>query len=38
LTPHIGGGSGGARDRQMGDVLANVLRFARGDALAHRVL
>ena len=30
LTPHIGGGTGGARDRQMGDVLANVQRFAAG--------
>ena len=29
LTPHIGGGTGGARDRQMGDVLANVQRFCR---------
>ena len=38
LTPHIGGGTGGARDRQMGDVLANVQRFVRGEALAHRVV
>jgi phosphoglycerate dehydrogenase-like enzyme len=37
LTPHIGGGTGGARDRQMGDVLANVQRFARGEALLHQV-
>lgn len=37
LTPHIGGGTGGARDRQMGDVLANVARFARDGSLAHRV-
>jgi phosphoglycerate dehydrogenase-like enzyme len=37
LTPHIGGGTGGARDRQMGDVLANVQRFLRGEPLLHRV-
>jgi phosphoglycerate dehydrogenase-like enzyme len=36
LTPHIGGGTGGARDRQMGDVLANVQRFARGEPLLYR--
>lgn len=38
LTPHIGGGTGGARDRQMGDVLANVQRFAQGSQPKHRVL
>lgn len=38
LTPHIGGGTGGARDRQMGDVLANVARFASDGSLAHRVV
>ena len=37
LTPHIGGGTGGARDRQMNDVLINVLAFAQGQAIAHRV-
>ena len=37
LTPHIGGGTGGARDRQMGDVLANVQRFAAGQPLLHSV-
>ncbi len=37
LTPHVGGGTGGARDRQMGDVLANVARFAADGSLAHRV-
>lgn len=36
LTPHIGGGTGGARDKQMQDVLANIAAFARGDELAHR--
>jgi phosphoglycerate dehydrogenase-like enzyme len=38
LTPHIGGGTGGARDRQMGDVLANVQRLLRGEAIRHRVV
>jgi phosphoglycerate dehydrogenase-like enzyme len=35
LTPHIGGGTGGARVNQMSDVLANVVRFARGEAPQH---
>lgn len=38
LTPHIGGGTGGARDKQMEDVLANVARFARGEAVTQRVV
>ncbi len=29
LTPHIGGGTGGARQKQMQDVLDNIVRFAR---------
>jgi phosphoglycerate dehydrogenase-like enzyme len=34
LTPHIGGGTGGARVNQMSDVLDNIVRFFRdGDAL-----
>lgn len=37
LTPHVGGGTGGARDRQMEDVLANVARFVQGGSLDHRV-
>jgi len=37
LTPHIGGGTGGARDNQMRDVLNNVLAFARGGEISHRV-
>jgi phosphoglycerate dehydrogenase-like enzyme len=37
LTPHIGGGTGGARDRQMSDVLANAQRFLRGEPLQHRI-
>ncbi len=28
LTPHIGGGSGGAREKQLADVLAEVVEFA----------
>jgi phosphoglycerate dehydrogenase-like enzyme len=38
LTPHIGGGTGGARDKQMSDVLGNVVRFARGEAPLHRIV
>ena len=38
LTPHIGGGTGGAREKQMRDVLDNVVRFARGEALQHRLV
>ena len=38
LTPHIGGGTGGARDKQMGDVLANVAAFSRGETPIHRIL
>lgn len=37
LTPHIGGGTGGARDKQMADVLANVVAFAQGEKVAHQV-
>jgi phosphoglycerate dehydrogenase-like enzyme len=37
LTPHIGGGTGGARVKQMVDVLENVAAFARGQDPAHRV-
>jgi phosphoglycerate dehydrogenase-like enzyme len=35
LTPHIGGGTGGARVKQMSDVLDNVVRFFRGEAPLH---
>ena len=38
LTPHIGGGTGGARDKQMADVLGNVLAFATGERFKHHVL
>ena len=31
LTPHIGGGTGGAREKQMRDVLDNIVRFTRGE-------
>ncbi len=37
LTPHIGGGTGGSRDRQMNDVLANVQRFVQGKPLIHQM-
>lgn len=34
VTPHIGGGTGGARVKQMSDVLDNIVRFFRdGEAL-----
>jgi len=36
VTPHIGGGTGGARDKQMQDVLANVAAFAHGETPTHR--
>jgi D-3-phosphoglycerate dehydrogenase len=35
LTPHIGGGTGGAREKQMRDVLENVVRFSRGEPVQH---
>jgi len=38
LTPHIGGGTGGAREKQLRDVLDNVVRFARGDEPRHRLV
>jgi phosphoglycerate dehydrogenase-like enzyme len=38
LTPHIGGGTGGAREKQMRDVLDNVVRFARGEPLLHQLV
>jgi phosphoglycerate dehydrogenase-like enzyme len=38
LTPHIGGGTGGAREKQMRDVLDNVVRFANGDPMQHRLV
>lgn len=37
LTPHIGGGSGSAREKQLRDVLDNVVRFARGQRPLHIV-
>jgi phosphoglycerate dehydrogenase-like enzyme len=37
LTPHIGGGTGGAREKQMKDVLDNVVRFARGESVRHQI-
>jgi phosphoglycerate dehydrogenase-like enzyme len=38
LTPHIGGGTGGAREKQMRDVLDNVVRFAKGEPILHRLV
>jgi glyoxylate reductase len=38
LTPHIGGGSGGARVKQMSDVLDNIVRFARGEPPRHMLV
>lgn len=38
LTPHIGGGTGGAREKQMVDVLSNVAAFAQGGDVSHRVV
>jgi phosphogluconate 2-dehydrogenase len=38
LTPHIGGGTGGARENQLRDVLANVRCHARGDAPRHVIV
>jgi len=35
LTPHIGGGTGGAREKQMRDVLDNVVRFTRGEPVLN---
>ncbi len=38
LAPHIGGGTGGAREKQMADVLNNVIRFAHGEPVLHRLV
>jgi phosphoglycerate dehydrogenase-like enzyme len=37
LAPHIGGGTGGAREKQLTDVLSNVARFAGGEPLRHQL-
>lgn len=37
LTPHIGGGTGGAREKQMRDVLDNVVRFTRGEPVLNLI-
>jgi glyoxylate reductase len=37
LTPHIGGGSGGAREKQLSDVLENIVRFASTGEARHTV-
>jgi phosphoglycerate dehydrogenase-like enzyme len=38
LTPHLGGGTGGAREKQLRDVLDNVVRAKVGKAPRHLVL
>lgn len=38
LTPHIGGGTGGAKEKQMRDVLNNVIRFASNEPLKHQLV
>jgi phosphoglycerate dehydrogenase-like enzyme len=38
LTPHIGGGTGGGRVKQMTDVLENIVRFARGEQPHHTLV
>lgn len=41
LTPHIGGGTGGTggtREKQMRDVLDNVVGVPRGEPIRHRVV
>lgn len=38
LAPHIGGGTGGAREKQLRDVLDNVVRFVRGEPVQHRLV
>ncbi|HEX9796867.1 MAG TPA: NAD(P)-dependent oxidoreductase [Anaerolineales bacterium] len=38
LTPHIGGGTAGAKAKQMHAVLENVQRFVQGKPVLHRVV
>jgi len=38
LAPHIGGGTGGAREKQMADVLENVTRFVQGESILNRLV
>ena len=35
LTPHIGGGSGGARAKHAQNVMDNIARYARGEPVTH---
>jgi phosphoglycerate dehydrogenase-like enzyme len=37
LTPHIGGGTGGAREKQLRDVLNNVVLAGRGEKPRHLI-
>ena len=38
LTLRIGGVTGGARNRQMGDVLSNIYRYLKNGPIANRVI
>jgi phosphoglycerate dehydrogenase-like enzyme len=38
LTPHIGGGTGGAREKQLTDVLSNIVRFGDGEPLQYQIV
>jgi phosphoglycerate dehydrogenase-like enzyme len=38
LTPHIGGGTGGAREKQLRDVLSNVVRTFGGESPRHLIV
>ena len=38
LTPHIGGGTGGAKQKQLSDVLNNIVSYARGDRASHQLV
>ncbi|MGA8206422.1 MAG: NAD(P)-dependent oxidoreductase [Candidatus Dormiibacterota bacterium] len=38
LTPHIGGGSGGAREKQLSDAIGNIVRFATTGEAQHTTL
>jgi phosphoglycerate dehydrogenase-like enzyme len=38
LTPHIGGGTGGAKQKQMSDVLNNIVKYASGDRARYQLV
>lgn len=37
LTPHLGGGTGGGHKRHIEEIVANIARFARGEAVLNLV-